>query len=157
MTERDFKTDILNVSVRFPSQSGPKASSLTLNWMGQEKVLQRARDNFLSAMELFSKNEIAAGIQVITANKEEYITLYPNLEYVLNSQGYAYLRQDRIREAIQLFRLNVELFPDSYKAYDSLGEAMLKNGDKAAAIKNYKKSLELNPKNSNAEKMLKRA
>jgi len=154
MTEKDFKTDISNVSVRFSSQSGPKAPFLTLNWMGQEKVLQRARDNFVTAMELFSKNEIAAGIQVIIDNKEEYITLYPNLEYILNSQGYARLRQDRIREAIQLFRLNVELSPDSYNAYDSLGEAMLKNGDKDAAIKNYKKSLELNPKNSNAEKML---
>ena len=123
--------------------------------MGQEKVLQRAQDNFVPAMELFSKNEIAAGIQVITAHKEEYITLYPDLQYVLNSQGYAWLRQDRIREAIQLFRLNVELFPGSCNVYDSLGEAMLRNGDKEAAIKNYKKSLELNPKNSNAEKMLK--
>jgi predicted negative regulator of RcsB-dependent stress response len=38
--------------------------------------------------------------------------------------------------------------------YDSLGEAYMKAGNKDEAIRNYKKSLELNPKNDNAKKML---
>ena len=44
--------------------------------------------------------------------------------------------------------------PQSANAYDSLGEAYMKAGDNEKAIKNYKKSLELNPENNNAKKML---
>jgi predicted negative regulator of RcsB-dependent stress response len=39
--------------------------------------------------------------------------------------------------------------------FASLGEAYFKNRDTKNAIKNYKKSLELNSGNENAEKMLK--
>ena len=37
-----------------------------------------------------------------------------------------------------------------------LGEAYMINGDKNAAIENYKKSLELEPANASAREMLKR-
>jgi cytochrome c-type biogenesis protein CcmH/NrfG len=46
------------------------------------------------------------------------------------------------------------LYPQSSNAYDSLGEAYAANGDKANAIASYRRSLELDPKNSNAEKWL---
>ncbi len=42
-------------------------------------------------------------------------------------------------------------------AYDSLGEAYLKQGDKAQAVANYRKSLELDPGNENARKIIERA
>ena len=58
------------------------------------------------------------------------------------------------QEALQVFKLNTELFPQSWKAYDSYGEALLKNGNKAEAIKMYKKSIELNPNNKAAEKII---
>ncbi len=44
--------------------------------------------------------------------------------------------------------------PNSFNVYDSLGEAYMAKGDKENAIKNYKKSLELNPDNENAKDML---
>ena len=49
------------------------------------------------------------------------------------------------------------LYPNDSNAYDSLGEAFMNAGRKDDAITNYKKSLELNPKNDNAVKMLERA
>ena len=45
---------------------------------------------------------------------------------------------------------------NSWNTYDSLGEAYMTNGDKELAIANYKKSLELNPANSNGAAMLKK-
>jgi tetratricopeptide (TPR) repeat protein len=57
---------------------------------------------------------------------------------------------------VEIFRLNVEQFPMDANVYDSLGEAYLKQGDKALAIENYKKSLDLNPQNENARDVLKR-
>jgi tetratricopeptide (TPR) repeat protein len=74
----------------------------------------------------------------------------------MNAFGYELLRSDQVDEAIEVFKFNVEQFPNSFNVYDSLGEAFMKNGDKDLAIQNYKKSLELNPENNNAVEMLKR-
>jgi tetratricopeptide (TPR) repeat protein len=74
----------------------------------------------------------------------------------LNNLGYSLMRQKRITEAITIFKLNVEFYPKDFDVYDSLGEGYMTNGEKASAIENYKKSLELNPKNTNATEMLKK-
>lgn len=74
----------------------------------------------------------------------------------LNDLGYSLLRDKRLAEAIAIFKINVELYPQSSNVYDSLGEAYLANGDKERAAVNYKKSLELDPKNQNAINVLKK-
>jgi tetratricopeptide (TPR) repeat protein len=70
--------------------------------------------------------------------------------------GYSFLARKRINEAVEIFKMSVELFPESFNTWDSLGEAYMKKGDKEKAVKNYQKSLELNPKNENARKMFKK-
>ena len=76
-------------------------------------------------------------------------------EPLVNRRGYAMLRQSEdVDKAIELFKLNVSNFPGSYNAYDSLGEAYMVKDDKALAIENYEKSLELNPGNQNAKERL---
>ena len=62
----------------------------------------------------------------------------------------------RIGDAILMFRKNVELHAASWNAYDSLGEAYLKNGDRDLAVKNYEKSVELEPTNNNGVAALKK-
>lgn len=75
-------------------------------------------------------------------------------ERILNELGYRLLGDNKTREAIQMFDMSVKLYPKSANAYDSLGEVYLKDGQIELAIKNYKKSLELNPQNDNAKKVL---
>jgi CubicO group peptidase (beta-lactamase class C family) len=77
-------------------------------------------------------------------------------EESINSSGYWLFWQKKIADAILIFQLNVELYPKSSNAYDSLGEAFMANDEKDLAIQNYQKSLELNPKNQNAVDMLKK-
>jgi CubicO group peptidase (beta-lactamase class C family) len=77
-------------------------------------------------------------------------------ESSMNSLGYRLLGGNKPDDALKIFRLNVERFPNSANVYDSLAEAYMKTGDKQAAIKNYEKSLELDPKNKGAEEMLKK-
>lgn len=77
-------------------------------------------------------------------------------EALLTEIGYWLLKRDHIDGAIRMFKLNVEAFPESWKVYDSLGEAYMKHGQNDQAIKTFKKSLELNPNNENAKNMIKR-
>jgi tetratricopeptide (TPR) repeat protein len=74
----------------------------------------------------------------------------------LNGLGYGFLRAKKLPEALAYFKLNVEFYPNESNVYDSLGEAYMAQGEKELAIANYKKSLELDPKNKNAVEMLKK-
>ena len=66
------------------------------------------------------------------------------------------MRQKKLPEAIAYFKLNAEFYPQSWNVYDSLGDAYMANGDKELAIANFKKSLEMNPKNKHGAEMLKK-
>ena len=74
----------------------------------------------------------------------------------INSIGYALLRMKKIDDAIEVFKLNTIDFPDSANFWDSLAEGYMTRGDKEPAIKFYEKSLELDPKNTNAVEQLKK-
>ncbi|MBO0340287.1 MAG: alpha/beta hydrolase-fold protein [Allomuricauda sp.] len=74
-------------------------------------------------------------------------------EQLVNRIGYSLLRSRNSHDkptALSYFILNTENFPNSFNAFDSLGEAYEALGDKKKAIDNYEKSLELNPKNEHA-------
>ena len=75
-------------------------------------------------------------------------------EEELDTLGYHLLHVNQFKEAIRIFQLNAEAYPQSSNVYDSLAEAYMDDGNKAQAIANYQKSLQLNPKNRNAVKML---
>lgn len=77
-------------------------------------------------------------------------------ESELNNWGYTLLKQKRIKDAIEIFKLNVFLFPTSANTYDSLAEMYAFMEEKDLAIKNYEYSLKLDPKNKNAEEQLKK-
>jgi len=72
----------------------------------------------------------------------------------MNGEGYRLLLSGRADEAIELFKLVVRAYPDSWNAYDSLAEGYMTRGDRALAIANYEKSLELNPDNEGARRRL---
>ena len=77
-------------------------------------------------------------------------------ENELNTLGYQLLARDMVDEAIDIFELNVEAYPDAFNTYDSLGEAYMTAGNVELAVANYERSLELNPDNTNATAMLAR-
>jgi CubicO group peptidase (beta-lactamase class C family) len=74
----------------------------------------------------------------------------------MNAMGYKLLQSEKSDEAIAVFKLNVEAFPKSFNVYDSYAEALLTQGDKERAIRNYKKSVEMNPNNQNGIDYLKK-
>lgn len=72
----------------------------------------------------------------------------------LNSCGYVLLMRGDVREAITVFRINVNLFPQSPNCFDSLGEAYGMAGMKEESKSCYQHVLELDPKNENAKTQL---
>ena len=88
--------------------------------------------------------------------KPKQSDVYDFSEEELNRLGYQLLGARKVDEAIEILKLNVEAYPAAFNAYDSLGEAYMTSGNKELAIANYRKSLELNPKNTNATQMLSR-
>lgn len=123
----------------------------------QPGEFNRAAFRFLRRNEFFSRLNIG-GIKEaesyfnITYNSEPRVPLFGEAE--MNQLGYRYLQEGKIKEAVTLFTLNTISYPNSWNVYDSLGEGYLKDGQTDLAIKNYEKSLELNPKNENAKKVL---
>jgi cyclase len=95
-----------------------------------------------------------AAIRKYLELKRDYPDDYPFSDYQIIRTGYWLLDKGRTEDAIKLFEFCVREYPKSANGYDSLAEAHMKAGHKALAIENYEKSLELNPNNKNAEKML---
>jgi len=68
-----------------------------------------------------------------------------------NSHGYELLRKKEYENAIEVFKMNVVLYPESDNVYDSLADAYLRHGDSLHAFNNYKKALEYNNGNKRAK------
>ena len=77
-------------------------------------------------------------------------------EAFLNRLGYSYINAGMTETALRIFEVMVEKYPASSNSYDSLGEVHMIRGDYEAAIKSYRRSLELDPENENAAKMIDR-
>jgi tetratricopeptide (TPR) repeat protein len=141
-----------------------------------ERALPLARD----AAEKYSKAQIASleknieplskalekGESLLADGKTEeaHNTVLPALEAAvksgvateasINVLGYTYLNSEKTGMAIIVFGFNVKQFPQSSNAYDSLGEALMKAGRLDESIRNYRKSVELDPGNENAKKLI---
>jgi tetratricopeptide (TPR) repeat protein len=96
------------------------------------------------------------GINALASQYKELKKSHPSdiNEGTLNNLGYRLLGNNKIRDAIEIFKLNIEIYPNYANGYDSLGEAYMKAGENELAIQNYQRSLELDPGNDNAKQML---
>ncbi len=100
--------------------------------------------------------EVGITQALVKFNENKSTENYTLREGEMNNAGYELLLAGKVKEAIEVFKLNVNAFPKSANVYDSLGEAYMKDGNNELAIENYKKSLELNPGNQGAIEMLKK-
>jgi cyclase len=94
-----------------------------------------------------AKNEI----NVLLSRKTKYYFV----EAEFNILGYNLINEGKLNDAIEVFKITVGLYPASWNAYDSLGEAYALAGSKELAIENYDKSLKLNPNSPSGIQALK--
>lgn len=107
-------------------------------------------DNVLAKIE---SDGIDAGIKYFHKIKDD--KNFQLRESEMNIIGYKLMEDKKYEDASKVFQLNVDAFPNSSNTYDSLGESYMKMGNKELAIKNYRKSVELNPNNQMGIKYLK--
>ena len=81
---------------------------------------------------------------------------YEGAESFLNDFGYHLLLSGKTEQSVGVLSIAVEKYPNSANTFDTYAEALLKSGQIEAAIKNYKRSLELDPKNSNAAEQIRK-
>ncbi|HAY33811.1 MAG TPA: hypothetical protein DCY06_06705 [Bacteroidetes bacterium] len=107
-----------------------------------------------SLMQTILNSGIEAALTQYHELKSNNADEYNFKESELNKLGYQLLQAGKNSEGVEILKLNAEVFPNSSNVYDSLGEAYMYTGNNELAVLNYKKSLELNPGNDNARKML---
>ena len=120
--------------------------------------IKAAYDNRTSIAETLAATIASSGVDQAVVQyhdlKSAGLATYNFDEDELNALGYQLVKANKFKDAIRIFQLNVEAYPQSANTYDSLAEAYMDDGNKAQAIANYQKSLQLNPKNHNGAQML---
>jgi tetratricopeptide (TPR) repeat protein len=103
-----------------------------------------------------SEKGIDAAVAEYRDLKAKQAATYDFSEPQLNALGYRLMQTGKLKEAVEIFKLNVEAYPQAFNPYDSLAEAYMNLNERELAIANYKKSIELNPKNTGAIENLKK-
>jgi tetratricopeptide (TPR) repeat protein len=104
---------------------------------------------------MITNDGITKAVQIFEEGKKTDPQAVIYRENVLNAIGYQMLQDSRIREAIEIFKLNVAAYPNSANVYDSLGDAYEANGNKEMAIQNAEKSLEMLAKDTTLDEAAK--
>ncbi len=153
----DFRWFILrNLATQIASQGNPsdavQLGALNVEFFPDNPRVQQAYA--VGAVELVMEQEgVGAGIARFREFRDEYSESVFS-EGAVVGWGYNLLNRRKMDQAVAVFKLSVEMYPNSFNTYDSLGEAYMVAGNRELAIENYERSLELNPENTNAVRML---
>src|SRR5262249_19011155 len=119
--------------VRNPAKQTPDGNLTTLTQAKKFWGLLEQRDGIPKAVEQFHE----------VRSRDPKAFLFP--EPAMNLAGYERLQANKTKDAIALFQMNVEAYPTSANAQDSLGDAYLADGQKALALAASEKCLSLLP------------
>lgn len=119
---------------------------LTTYGLSQDKI--PTEEEFF---EIIRSQGISKAVEVFNSVRKSHPDKKIFRELAMNDIGYEFLFDEKVEEAIEIFKLNVAAYPDAYNTYDGLGESYMIHGNTEQAIKNYNKSVKLNPENENAK------
>lgn len=156
ISESEFIRRDQDIRYTFVKDASGKVEGLKLKLNQGEAQARPIPTDLLVPYELLMAGRMNEAVEAYKRIKRETPHVNVVSENRLNTLGYSLLQEKKIAEAIAILKVNAELYPQSANVYDSLGEAYMTNGNKELAIVNYKKSLELDPKNNNAITMLKK-
>lgn len=106
-------------------------------------------------VEFLLEGDFEKALNAYKIRKEQDANYLTITEEYINDLGYDFFHEDRMKLSLDTFKINIILYPDSFRVYDSYAEACEKAGKIDLAILNYTKSLELNPQNNRTRYRLK--
>lgn len=92
---------------------------------------------------MISSEGVQRAVEVYHEAKKSDPTAFILQEQFINGLGYQLLQEQRAKEAIEIFKLNVAAYPQSPNTYDSLADGYAADGQTALAIEFAEKALEL--------------
>jgi len=107
-------------------------------------------------LKTIAEKDVQSAIRQYHELKAAQPEAYDFSEDELKSVAYKLFQMKKLKEAIEVLKLNVDMNPESFSAYDSLAEAYMFNGDQELAAQYFEKSLALNRFNWNAAENLKK-
>ncbi|MFK7818829.1 MAG: two-component regulator propeller domain-containing protein [Planctomycetaceae bacterium] len=131
------------VAIALSKAVGPDAT--------QPKWLHATTRTALSDLSKGDVQKARLALQQLKRDEPEEISIQ---DHSINQLGYQLMHNKRVDLAIEIFKINTELYPEISNTFDSLGEAYLRKGDEKLAIANYKRSLELEPGNTAAARTI---
>ncbi|MCO6512065.1 MAG: hypothetical protein J5I65_14870 [Aridibacter famidurans] len=84
-----------------------------------------------------AKDGLAPAIKLFRRFKADKKNKYVDSEEFVNELGYQFLSEKKVRDAISVFKLNTEYYPERANPYDSLGEAYETAGKLELARQSY--------------------
>ena len=103
----------------------------------------------------YLKNGIHSAIEFYKLHQND-LNFKPFIDWDFEEIGAEFIEKRDYKSAIKLFKLYTEKYPQDEFSWSLLGDANLHLGDENEALQNYKKSLNLNPENEHAIKMVKK-
>ena len=126
------------------------------NWCAQNNVNQEEAlkwiDRAITRVNNFATKQTKSALLAQLMREKEsqeilQLAIDNALEAELNTYGYQLMNRNNLDKAIEMFKLNVDRFPDSWNVYDSLAECYQRKGDNINAKKFYEKALKMAPEN----------
>jgi glyoxylase-like metal-dependent hydrolase (beta-lactamase superfamily II) len=145
------------LATRFPDLVDSPGFAQARHYSTVTEIWSEVSGQLAAAPVLFELIDQGAGEAAVRAVVDDLSSDSPRyffIENEINGYGYFLLQHDKVEQAVRMFRINVELFPESWNVYDSLGEALLRAGSTDEAVAMYERSLVLNPDNTNGKEAL---
>lgn len=148
----DLQVDALTSASRI--EYSKDLVSLIQDWVKRTSHGIWEPNDYLAALRFFSQVNVEKACKQIKTERVKYEEIYPKLEGSINLAGYHFMRLGKADSALEVFKMNTELFPNRSNVYDSYAEALYASGDIKEAIRNYEKALELDLTKESARSML---
>jgi putative CocE/NonD family hydrolase len=97
--------------------------------------------------EVLDDGNVSEAVRLYRRLKADSPDAYDFAERWLNELGLDLIDEGRTKDAIEIFKLNIEAYPGAWNTYDSLGYGYMRDGRKDLAVPEFLKSVELNPDN----------
>ncbi len=152
----------INIASLFPKIFAT-ISFLSDNAGSLQDIIYKTVENEGVTAGIEQYNSMLKGKEKITAIAEKYETICKEYnvdantifnEQVLSQLGRKFLNENKIKEAIEIFKLNAKIHPKSWAVFECLGESYVKEGNRELAIKYYQQSLKINIQNKDIANIL---